>query len=445
MIASYKKGPRQKSENLGFRPARMVEVELSEPLPLVLPYDEQTKRYYERVEVLVRLHTQPIGRIGLNIDKEALSAESFAKLIWLELGSAINAHLLHDSHPGIDGLEAVGLPPVKEPRCLQARTRVLKNGPFVSVVICTRDRIKHLEACLAQLMQLEYLHYEVIVVDNAPQTSATADLIKQQYGNSTRVRYVREDRPGLSRARNCGLWEAHGDIIAYLDDDERVDPYWLASLVEAFESAENVACVTGLILAAELETPAQGWLEQFGGFNKGRGFNKLTFNLTTHRSSHPLYPYLASHFGAGGNMAFRTATLRTLGGFDPSLGAGTLAGGAEEIEVFFRLVASGYTLVWEPAAIVRHFHRRDADGLRRQLYNYGTAFTAFLTRCLIDDPKRIFFLLSRLPHALLYLLSPGSTRNNRKLDYPLILTLSELTGMLFGPLLYLRQRRRLNY
>jgi cellulose synthase/poly-beta-1,6-N-acetylglucosamine synthase-like glycosyltransferase len=83
------------------------------------------------------------------------------------------------------------------------------------------------------------------------------------------VRYVREDRPGLAIAHNRGLQEVTASLVAFTDDDVQVDPGWLRELVLEFLADERVACVTGLILPMQLETPSQAWIEQFGGFGKG--------------------------------------------------------------------------------------------------------------------------------------------------------------------------------
>ncbi len=73
-----------------------------------------------------------------------------------------------------------------------------------------------------------------------------------------------------------------------------------------------------MIVPAELETPAQVWLEQYGGFNKG--FEARLFNLSNHKPASPLYPYTAGVFGSGANMAFTRAALNEIGGFDPRWG-----------------------------------------------------------------------------------------------------------------------------
>lgn len=414
-----------------FQPMRMLEVELSQPLPAIAAYDARTEHRYQRAQVLVRLHTQPLGLVVLHLDEDNLIAATYADQIWQDLGQAINDHLVQDELPEATGLDAAELPSPDVPSCLQARNRILAEAPSVSVVVCTRDRTEHLATCLRSLMALEYPNYEVIVVDNAPQTTATADLITQRFSHVPWMRYIREDRPGLSSARNCGLQQAQGEIVAYTDDDAIVDVHWLSGLVEGFQACENVSCVTGLILPAELETKSQMWFEQHGGF--GKGFSRRIFDLNEHRPDDRLYPYRASIFGSGVNMAFKVLDLRTLGGFDPVLVRG------QDIDAFFRVIINNYTLVYEPAALIYHYHRRDYSSLRKQLYNFGYAFTAFLTKCIVNNPKLIFDLLPKVPYGLFFTLSPHSEKNrNKSYGYPDELNRIELKGLLYGPLAYLR-------
>jgi glycosyltransferase involved in cell wall biosynthesis len=426
-----------------FEPIRLLEVELSEPLLAIEATDPKTSQAYRRARLLVRLHTRPLGLVDVEMDERGLQPSEYAGAIWQRLGGAINAHLRGDGLREAADLGPEGLAPTQPPACLKERHRLLAEAPFVSVIVCTRDRTEQLQGCLRSLLELDYPDYEVVVVDNAPKAEDTAELFRRTYANHPHIRYVREDRPGLSWARNCGLRHARGEIVAFTDDDVIADRHWLAAVATAFQAAPSVACVTGQVLPAELETEAQVRFEQFGGFSKGRGFQRLVFDLTDHRMSDPLYPYITSKCGAGLNMAFQASILRSLGGFDPALGIGTPTFGGEDIEAFFRVIAAGHTLISEPAALLFHYHRRDWAGLERQLYGYGAAFTAYLTRCLLDNPVRLLDLLARLPYTLHYLLNPSSSRNERKpAEYPAELTRRELAGMLLGPVAYLRSRWR---
>ena len=73
-----------------------------------------------------------------------------------------------------------------------------------------------------------------MVVDNAPRPTRTAELVAELATTEPRLRYVREDRPGLARAHNAALPHVLTPIVAFTDDDVLADPRWLAQLVDAF-------------------------------------------------------------------------------------------------------------------------------------------------------------------------------------------------------------------
>jgi len=141
-------------------------------------------------------------------------------------------------------------------------------------------------------------------------------------------------------------------------------------------------------------------------------------------------------------MAFRTAVLRRLGGFDPALGAGTPALGGDDLAAFYTVISHGYQLVYEPAAIVFHHHRRDYTGLQHQAYGYGVGLAAYLTKIILDQPVMVFALGAKIPTGLGYLFSPRSPKNSKKSSsYPRELTHLEYKGFFYGPIAYLRSRR----
>src|SRR5258708_20809684 len=423
----------------GFVPVLIREIELGQPLPTISVFDDKKGRCYQRAHCLVRLHTQPLGLVDFTFDTGELSPDVYASRIWQALGEQINAHLREDGLPEVTMLDAAGLPGLHTPRCLHEREAFLQRAPFASVVISTRDRPDRLASCLSALLALQYPGYEVIVVDNAPSTSATADLIQQTYADEPKIRYVREDRPGLSAGRNRGIVEARGKIIAFTDDDVVVDAYWLAGLARGFEAAENVACVTSLILPLELETPAQLWFEEFGGFNKG--FNQHVFDRRSGRKDTPLYPFTAGRFGTGAGMAFTARFLKKERGFDLALGVGSRTCGGEDLAAFFRVILRGDRLVYEPASLAYHEHRRDYASLQKQMHDYGIGLTAYLTKIVVDNPLLLFRILIRMPQGLFYILSPRSAKNQKKsTHFPQELTNLELKGMLLGSLRYLKGR-----
>ncbi len=420
-----------------FQPLKIVEVELSRPLPEIDAGTSMENIPYRRAMVLVRLHSHPIGWIEVPLEGVTLSAENLGRIIWRELSSVIVDHLLADGMQACDSITAAGLPTSGVPACLREREQFLADAPFVSVIIPTSERADRLAICLRSLLAMDYGQFEIVVVDNVPKTSATFNLIRDEFGEDHQIRYVREDRSGSAIARNRGLAVATGEIVAFTDDDIVVDKYWLTELVKGFSFGKDVACVTGLILPLELETQAQLWFEQYGGFSKG--FARKVYDLKENRQDNPLYPYNMGSFGSGNSMAFKKSVLRSLGNFDPMLGNGTPTLGGVDVEAFFRVVINGYQLVYEPASIVHHLHRRDYDRLKKQIYGYGVGLTAPMTKAMVRNPRLFLDLARKMPAGVRYALSVSSPLNSNKArDYPEELTRLDRLGMLYGPIAYFR-------
>ena len=349
-------------------------------------------RSYAEGWLLVTIGGCPIGRVA--VTDAVIGPEDLAERIWGSLESAITAHCAREGLSPPSRLLAGGLDPLRSAVATPAHLA----QPFISVVICTRDRAAIAPALEAVLNQV-YPEFELIVVDNAPRTDAVAGLINNKFRG--RIRYLREDRPGASWARNRGLEEARGDIVVFTDDDAIADPGWLAALARGFTRGSRVGCVTGLCLPQELETAAQVLFQlraEDGGFSQG--FTPQLYDLGAHRPTDPLFPYRASFFGAGMNMAFRTQVLRQLGGFSTALGPGCIAPSGEDLAAYFEVIVSGNQLAYEPAAVVRHNHRADLETLERHMYAYGLGFTAYLSHVLLRRPSWLVGLLMRIPSAL---------------------------------------------
>ena len=300
-------------------------------------------------------------------------------------------------------------------------------------MVATRERPGSLSACLDSLARLEYPDYEVVVIDNDPATDDTAKLVR--HSAESRIRYARENRRGLAAAHNRGLQLAEGSIVAFTDDDVIVDRHWLTEVARAFQADTDVACVTGLIMPAELQTPAQVLLEAHGHFSKG--FDQRVLDLGAHRPADPLFPFTAGQLGSGANMSFDRDTLRKLGGFDPAIGTGTLARGGDDLAAFFAVIASGHRLVYQPSALVWHCHRRDLDSLAGQAYGYGVGLGAYLASALANYPASIGRALHCAPAGLAYAFRTSSPRNAHLQGvWPRQLTRLERRGLAFGPVAY---------
>jgi len=363
-----------------------------------------------------------------------------AVAVWDHLADTIRRHCAQDDLAMPEKLTAEGLGGSGEMPCSWRRSVDVVVAPLATVVVTTcGGPERRLLATVRDLLAQTYPRFEVVVVDNRPATSGVSELLASVHPADSRLRYAREPQSGLSHARNRGAAVARGDLIAFTDDDVEIDLDWLACLVAGFADS-RVACVTGLILPLELETPAQRLLEEFGGYAKG--FERRIWDLGEHRLNHPLYPYTVGAFGSGANAAFRREALAAIGGFDGALGAGTLARGGEDIDIYVTCVQRGYRIAYEPGAIVRHAHLREMDQIHQKMRDYGVGLGAMLTKHLFRDRATFAAMVARVPSGARHLLSGGSTKNaSRSSRYPASLVRAELAGLVYGPVAYLRSRR----
>src|SRR6266566_1525726 len=216
--------------------------------------------------------------------------------------------------------------------------------PRVSVVVCSHNGARTIRDSLEGLRRLEYPDYEVIVVDDGS-TDDTAAIAGQ-----CDVRLIRTTNRGLSSARNTGLAVATGEIVAYLDDDAYPDPHWLTYLAATFLSTSQVG-VGGPNIAPAGDGPIAECVARAPG--------GPVHVLVTDRE--------AEHI-PGCNMAFRTAYLEAVGGFDPRF---RTAG--DDVDVCWRLQDRGWTLGFHPAAVVWHHRRNSVRTYWRQQIGYGRA------------------------------------------------------------------------
>ena len=370
----------------GLLPARILEIEISQPLDTLSAIDEVTGTYYARAYCMIRLHTQPLGMIEVPFSNGKASPQAYAPRIWDVFADQIRQHLQRDGLPLPASLDTSGLPFLELPLCLKEREAFLAHAPFVSVIVPTRDHPQCLADCLSALVKLQYPCYEILIVDSAPTTTATADLIRQFYGDDPRVRYLVNKQPGASRARNLGIMEAKGEILAFTDDDAVVDVHWLTELVRAFGRAERVVCVTGSVSPLRVDTLAQLW---FATYFRGMGDRAKMRRIFSPEivESHLYYRHLMGNLGGSVNMAATAAFLRHIGGFDPALGPGTPTQAAEDVEVFIHANMHGGTYVYEPAALVYHLDRPDFAGVEKQIHGYGLSVLAVLLKCIAQYPS----------------------------------------------------------
>jgi GT2 family glycosyltransferase len=302
--------------------------------------------------------------------------------------------------------------------------------PSLDIAICTHGRPDALARCLESLRRLGCIpgtkELRVLVIDNAPPDGRTAEVVRQFTG----VVYVVEPKPGLDFARNRALREASDGLLAFLDDDVVVDSCWLEGLREAWAANPDAGGFMGPILPFELETRAQVVFEEMGGF--GKNFARERFSSAIPDSS--TYPVGAGLFGAGANMAFHTAALRRLNGFDDALDTGAPLPGGGDLDIFYRMVRAGYPLVREPKLLVYHQHRREYVKLRHQMWTWGQGTMAYLTKAWRTDiearPRIRRWVLWWACYQASKILVPFLRKDRRR--WPRDMVLAELAGAAHG-------------
>lgn len=399
---------------------KLLTVDVESPLPDV-PAPTVGQQW-----VLVRLHREPLGL--LQFRGQGCSAAELAATITERFAWRILRHRTVDRL--LDGA------PVPGASCPRLRGSAL---PSLTAAVCTRNGAPHIAECLDALAQLEYPGpLDLLVVDNAPLDGSTRDVVARYPA----IRYVVEPRPGLDWARNRAIQECRGEILAFTDDDVSVDAGWAAAIGRLFASDASVDAVTGLVVADEIDVEPQRLFEQYGGF--GRGFDRQYHRVDSAAGERAARRHAgAGRFGTGANMAFRRSVFNRVGMFDPALDVGTPTNGGGDLEMFFRVLKHGCTLVYEPSALVRHRHRRTYDGLRTQLANNGIGFYAYLVRTAQAYPEERshvirlgawwfwWWNLRRLGRSFV---RPG--------DFPRDLILAELRGCLSGLRRYGRARKQ---
>ena len=229
-------------------PAAVLEVDLDHFPDQIEGLDD-----FRQALALVRINRRPAGQIAIQVENGAIKAAGLRKAIfenadlqfwqvWLEHHLSWQPYVEND----------------------------ISQKP-ITVAICTRNRPEDLRRCLESLAQLPGDEHEILVVDSCSSGDATRRVV-ESFAN---VGYVHEEVAGLNRARNRALVEATHDVVAFTDDDARVDSEWLRAIARNFDDP-GVLCVTGLTMPLELKTKAQLWFERYSPFN--RGFQRKVYD-----------------------------------------------------------------------------------------------------------------------------------------------------------------------
>lgn len=229
------------------------------------------------------------------------------------------------------------------------------TSPFITVALCTHNHADRLVRTLADLAHLQppTSPWEFLVIDNASTDGTPALLATRDWRpHGAEVRIAREEKLGLSNARNRALQEARGEYLLFMDDDETPDPAWLTAYEQAMREHQPDA-LGGRIEVLFEDGARPHWLhDELLGF-----LGKLDHGEArwlTERDT-PIF---------GGNFAFRRSAFARIGHFDARLGRqGTANIGGEDTEIYRRLLEHGCRVRWVPQATIHH--RIQTPKLRR--------------------------------------------------------------------------------
>ena len=273
--------------------------------------------------------------------------------------------LLVFSATTLAGASGSVLPNVEPMKLCNARPTMGERPATVSVVVCTADRKAKLKALLASLADLAVppaCSAELILVNNMPAIDIATVVGEVASNIPMSIKLVSEAAPGLAGARNRGLSQSRGEIIAFTDDDCVVDRDWLVRIWGCFTNDSDLMCMGGRV-------------ELFD--SSDQPITVLQRTSPGHlSSSDQVFGFLH-----GCNMAFRRELFDRIGGFDPDFGIGSPVNSGDDTEFLYRGQQAGAKIRYEPKALVRHHHgRKTWSEMRRTLVRYHQANGAILAK-----------------------------------------------------------------
>jgi cellulose synthase/poly-beta-1,6-N-acetylglucosamine synthase-like glycosyltransferase len=233
------------------------------------------------------------------------------------------------------------------------------HQPPVSIIVPVRNGESTIEPLLESIQRLDYdkNKLEVIVVDGNS-TDKTRNLVKKYP-----VKLILEKKYGLNAARNAGINNSNGEVVAFTDSDCIVSRNWIRKIVENFKDP-RVSCVGG---------SAKGHDNDFVSEYADNSIIPLMPFFKKREERNMIRPFL--HHPAGCNMAFRRKAFKQVGFFDENIHYGF-----DEVEFAERVCKAGYKMVLDPNPLVWHKHRSTIKELLKQNFNYGRGSGVLLKR-----------------------------------------------------------------
>jgi GT2 family glycosyltransferase len=219
------------------------------------------------------------------------------------------------------------------------------------------------------------LEAEIIVVDNASEDDTSAVVKQWEISSAFPVRLLREPRKGLARARNCGIRQAQGDLMAFTDDDCRLSEDYVKDLLRHHAADSRLLIRGGRI---ELGDPTDMPL------TIKTNTVPMRWDRTTDSAR---YELIAGKSISGCNMTMQRKVIDKLGLFDERLGAGTTIPGGEDTDYYLRAYLVGIPVEYVPDMVVFHWHgRKSPSDAKKLMKNYIIANGALHAKYVVKAP-----------------------------------------------------------
>lgn len=237
----------------------------------------------------------------------------------------------------------------------------LKETAKISVIVPFLNSEATIDECLQALISQNLKPSEIIMVDNGSTDRSKVIVNNFANKNGIIVKYFYESKKGPACARNLGIRNCIGNIIAFTDSDCVPDPDWLKNLIIEFQNPQ-VAAVAGIVESYKTETLYDKFHALFTlkGFEKSQIFSK--FNL------------VSGGFPTA-NLAVRKDVLIKLNSFDE-----TLADNGEDYDLCDRIYRHGLKIKYIPDAVIYHKHRSTLIGTFKQGYGFGKSHAVLLKK-----------------------------------------------------------------
>lgn len=241
------------------------------------------------------------------------------------------------------------------------------DKPGLSIIVATLDRCDYLRLCIDALVRqtARLESFEVIIVDNGSR-DGTADLVGELAKQYHNVVYIREERRGLSAARNAGLRIAQSELVAFTDDDAIPETAWVEKISNRFATLDREVAVLGGEVRPIWEAPRPAWLT-----------DKLLRPLSARLMWGPCPRVLnGAEWLMEVNIAYRKAELIAFGGFPEFLGRIGDSLLSCDGCVNLLLARAGYRFYYDPDIVVgHHIHaaRLTPSWFRRRFFWQGVS------------------------------------------------------------------------